>query len=338
MGRIVVAANVFEPGERTVHQHSGPFIDWLLAHYPDGFHTPHVASLNLRRLAVEDYDTELGEGDTLALVILPAVPAAAFAAIGITGFWSYVASAAVGLALSIGINYAINALFGPKASTPQAPRALASTPAAGSVYSLSIPTNLARLGLPIPVCYGRNLVVPDIASQPYSYYSNNEQYVCQIVSLGQGEFDVEQIRFAQSNVDEMQTGVVDYWVYPSSLHQETFGVIQGETGILENVYTSPEVSDQELFGALGGVFSTFADMWTGCFTDCEDGDVLRSIFWLGTPAGEYAEALRDGRPVYMQVPFGPNEGTWDVGFIVNSETPGGRAAEWMYQRGYVTGS
>ena len=61
-------------------------------------------------------------------------------------------------------------------------------------YSLQTQGNEARLGNPIPVIYGRHLIYPDFASQPYYRYIDNEQYVYQLHCIGQGEYDVEQIR------------------------------------------------------------------------------------------------------------------------------------------------
>ena len=54
-------------------------------------------------------------------------------------------------------------------------------------YSLQAQGNQARLGNPIPVIYGRHLIYPDFASQPYYKYIDNEQFVYQLHCLGQGD-------------------------------------------------------------------------------------------------------------------------------------------------------
>ncbi len=324
MGRVVVSTNPLDATDVQDHSHTGPFIDWLLVHFPGGFSGPHVAALNLKRLAVEDYDTEIGPHDVLSLAVMPGVPAAIFPAAW--GAWATVAAAAANALISIGLNYAINALFGPKAAAPKAPAAMASTPAAGSVYSLSVPTNLARIGQPIQVCYGKNLVVPAQAMAPYSYYLNNDQYVCQLMAIGQGTYEIHQVKIAESNVDEIGAGVVEYSIWPSSAHGMTFGTIAAATGIAENVYTSPEVTDLELYAIRGGVFTTSAELWNGCWPKKNYAGVRCDVyqgglFRLGAPAGEYAEALygEGGRPVYMTVTNGGvNNGTYPVGFIWSS--------------------
>lgn len=316
MGRIVVLLNPLDSDDRVEHSFSGPFIDWLQVHYPNGFETPHVASFNLKRLPVEDYDTVIGEDDVLVLGIFPAAPAFFMGApFLMSSFWAGVTSFIVGTVISIGLSYAINALFGPKGATPVAPRSFAGAGAAGSVYSLATPTNMARIGQPIQVPYGKNLIVPDQAMQPYAYYANNQQYVCQLLCIGQGEYDIEEIKVALSNVAELAEGVVEYSVWPASAHQQTFGIIQNATGIYENVYTSPEVSDQELIGDLAGGFSAPANLWNGGWATFSGG-----IFYINSdePARQYVQMLKNGTPVWAVVTGGVpagNNGSYVVGFI-----------------------
>lgn len=102
-------------------------------------------------------------------------------------------------------------------------------------YSLQALGNEARLGNPIPVIYGRHLIYPDFASQPYYKYINNEQYVYQLYCIGQGEYDVEQIRIEDTPI--------------SSFDEITYQIIPpGGTNSLfeEDVVTSTEVAGQEL--------------------------------------------------------------------------------------------
>jgi len=340
MGRIVVSQNPLDRTDVQVHTHTGPFIDWLTAHFPAGFTGPHVAALNLKRLAVEDYDTQVGPRDLVSLAVMPGVPAAVFAGLGT--FWGTVAAVAANAVIAVGLNYAINALFGPKAAAPGAPAASVSTPAAGSVYSLSVPTNMARIGQPIQVCYGKNLVTPAQAMTPYSYFLDNNQYVCQIMAIGQGTYEIHEIKIAESNVSEISTDVVGYSVWPSSAHLMTFGTIQAATGIYENVYTSPEVTDLELYAIKGGVFTTTAQLWNGCWVNFEydgvDCDLFNgAMFRLSAEAGEYAEALAEGRPVYMTVTNGgANNGTYPVGYIVSSKNLNdGEPDDRMYVQGTI---
>mgnify|MGYP006926274908 FL=1 len=71
-------------------------------------------------------------------------------------------------------------------------------------YSLQAQGNEARLGNPIPVIYGRHLIYPDFAAQPYYRYINNEQYVYQLHCIGQGEYDIEQIRIEDTPISSFE--------------------------------------------------------------------------------------------------------------------------------------
>lgn len=102
-------------------------------------------------------------------------------------------------------------------------------------YSLQAQGNEARLGNPIPVIYGRHLIYPDFASQPYYRYIDNEQYVYQLHCIGQGEYDVEQIRIEDTPI--------------SSFKEITYQVINPQeknTLFIEDVVTSAEIAGQEL--------------------------------------------------------------------------------------------
>lgn len=111
-------------------------------------------------------------------------------------------------------------------------------------YSLQAQGNEARLGNPIPVIYGRHLIYPDFAAQPYYRYINNEQYVYQLHCIGQGEYDIEQIRIEDTPISSFEE--IDCRV-----------VRPGEKNTLfdEDVVTSPEVAGQELLkGTICGPF------------------------------------------------------------------------------------
>lgn len=111
-------------------------------------------------------------------------------------------------------------------------------------YSLQAQGNEARLGNPIPVIYGRHLIYPDFAAQPYYRYINNEQYVYQLHCIGQGEYDIEQIRIEDTPISSFEE--IDCRI-----------VRPGEKNTLfdEDVITSAEVAGQELLkGTICGPF------------------------------------------------------------------------------------
>lgn len=65
---------------------------------------------------------------------------------------------------------------------------------ASPTYSLSGQGNQARLFEPIPKLYGKHLLYPDYAAQPYTEYVGNDQYLNQLFSLGLGEYQIHQMR------------------------------------------------------------------------------------------------------------------------------------------------
>lgn len=102
-------------------------------------------------------------------------------------------------------------------------------------YSLQAQGNSARLGNPIPVIYGKHLIYPDFAAQPYYRHQNNDQYVYQLHCIGQGSYDVEQISVEDTPI--------------STFKEITYKIINpGENNTLFNkdVVTSAEVAGQEL--------------------------------------------------------------------------------------------
>jgi len=132
-------------------------------------------------------------------------------AMGYTAAGSAAALATAGIALagSMLINTVIPA---PKPSMPSLNwGGSGSAPAPSPTYSIQAQGNQGRLGQPIPVIYGRHLIYPDLASEPYQDYVGGEQYLYQLHVIGQGEYAVEQIRIEDtpiSSFEEVQTETV----------------------------------------------------------------------------------------------------------------------------------
>ncbi|MBR1756802.1 MAG: phage tail protein [Alphaproteobacteria bacterium] len=152
--------------------------------------------------------------------------------------WGATAAAAVSIGGSILVNTLVPT---PK---PALNGMTSSSYTQSPTYSLQAQGNTARLGNPIPVIYGKHLIYPDFAAQPYYRYKNNEQYVYQLHCIGQGYYSVGQIRIEDTPI--------------SSFKEITYKVINpGETNTLfdEDVVTSPEVAGQELLkGEICGGF------------------------------------------------------------------------------------
>jgi hypothetical protein len=126
-----------------------------------------------------------------------------------TGTAAAMATAGIAMVGSVLVNTVIPA---PKPSMPSLNwGGSGAIPAPSPTYSLQAQGNQGRLGQPIPVIYGRHLIYPDLASEPYQDYVNGEQFLYQLHVVGQGEYAVEQIRIEDtpiSSFEEVQTETV----------------------------------------------------------------------------------------------------------------------------------
>ncbi len=326
MGRVTVFENPADLSDFQEFEHTGPLIDFLTERFPFGFGgRSHVTAINGNKVQVEDYDSEIAAKDVVAVIVLPADPVSWLVAAGLSvAFSTAIVGAVTGVLVSTVLNYAINAFFGPKGSKPTSPNSAGiavggGLPAASPTYSLGVPSNTARLGQPIPVAYGNNLMVPDLAAEPYAWFENNDQYVGLLLCLGQGTFDIQQILVGNTDTASLASGVLTKTVIPGWSHVQTFGLIQNATGIYENVYTSPEVSDQLISAAVeaegaGGTYSSSGNLFN------EQG---HAMFYLDNDASSWAAQLYSGKQVWAIVtnsggpmPSG-NDGNYLVTYIAN---------------------
>ena len=172
----------------------------------------------------------------LALIALTVVaPYISGTLLGLTGIAATLANAAI----VIGGTFLINALLGP--SVP--PLQSQSSQQASPTYSLEAQGNRARLLNPIPRLYGTHKLFPDFASQPYQGFENNEQYLYQLFCLGVGEYQVDKINIADTELWDRTSGLS-----PTFQDVELEIIPPGGTITLfpSNVNTSVEVSGQEL--------------------------------------------------------------------------------------------
>lgn len=145
--------------------------------------------------------------------------------------WTSIASAGI----MFGGSMLLNAMVPPPTAGNSS---MASLPAPSPTYNLQAQGNSARLGQPIPVQYGRLRIYPDFAAQPYVEYASNEQYVYQLMCIGQGEFSIEAVQINDSPISSFSN--VEYEL-----------VTPGNTTTLfpANVSQSSEVSGQEVLNA-----------------------------------------------------------------------------------------
>lgn len=211
-----------EPGRR--------LIDWLFETYPAGFGQPIILHLNGAPLPIADADVQLAPGDLVHILVTPAGQAVG----------ALIVKALVTAAIAAVAQVAFNLIFKPKRPNAQ------ETPAPDPIYSVSGAQNAARLGDPVPVLYGQMVTVPDFASQPYTFFDGNEQYLDQLLVIGQGEYTLGDVLLGETPASALESNAVQYWLIGPAQHNQTMGNIRALTGIMENVVTSVEVADQEI--------------------------------------------------------------------------------------------
>ena len=177
----------------------------------------------------------------LTIAVMVAAPYAGAALAGAIGVTSTVGIALVTAGVAFAGSALLNVLVPPPVPSTSLNSGFGNTPAASPTYSLQAQGNQARLSQPIPVIYGRHIVYPDLAATPYSLYQNNEQYLHQLHCIGQGEYDLEQIRIEDTPISAFEE--IDYEIV-----QPGDAVTLFDT----DVVTAPEVAGQELLSTGDG--------------------------------------------------------------------------------------
>jgi hypothetical protein len=220
---------------------------------------PFVCILNGEPLLRAEWDRLVAPGDVVVFQVLPQggggggsnplriiltiaviVGAAYFGPIlGASLGTALGTTAAVGTALATaGIYLAGNLLVNAIVPPPSLPGGQSGSDigSPSPTYNISIQGNQARPGQSIPVIYGRHLVYPDFAAQPYfEFDSNNDQYYYALLCIGQGEYDVETIRIDDTPI-----------VYFSDVTTQIVEPGQSQSLVKTNVLTSPEVQGQDM--------------------------------------------------------------------------------------------
>ena len=196
---------------------------------------------------------KVNDGDMVAFVTLPqdggggSNPLRVILMVGMAVFAPYAAGllapqlgvmSEMGMmALQAGIglvgNGLINALIPPP--KPTSSSQAQSSAAASPTYNLSAQGNSARIGQAIPVLYGKHLIYPDYAAEPYTEYAGNEQYLYQLFCIGQGEYTVTNLKIEDTAIANFEE--VTYEVVAPGARVSLFPT---------NVITAVEVSGQEL--------------------------------------------------------------------------------------------
>lgn len=188
---------------------------------------PFIIMRNGEAVLRKDWDQPVADGDLMAVVLLPqggrgsnVLRIVLMVAVAVFAQWAapYIGSA-LGVSGSVGIGIIqgaigligsalINAILPPQAA---ASTGVGNSKAASPTYNLTAQGNQARIGAAIPIQYGRLLSYPDFAAAPYVEYQGNEQYLYQLLCIGVGEYDIEQIRIEDTDIasfEEVQYEIV----------------------------------------------------------------------------------------------------------------------------------
>lgn len=218
---IYVLKNVYHPEDHYTIEFSGALIDLLQTHWPQGFSGHSAIYVNGVLLPVEDYDADVSDDDRV--VIMPDVPA------GLETATIYLLVQIAVLLVSVALSFLL---------MPKQPK---SRGGKGRVYSIGSGQNVPALGEIIAEHFGRCWFFPDVASQPYVQYINNDQFVYQLLLIGSGEYRIDNIRVGNTPLASIPAGLVDYRVYGPADHKSQFGVIQQDFNLFEDVISSTDV-------------------------------------------------------------------------------------------------
>lgn len=100
--------------------------------------------------------------------------------------------------------------------TPKVPTGI-QTSSPSPTYNIALSGNTARLGEAIPVIYGRHILYPDFAAQPYTENDNdtNDQFYFALLCLGNSsDIIIESILIDDTNIDSFED--VQYQIQGSS--------------------------------------------------------------------------------------------------------------------------
>jgi predicted phage tail protein len=124
--------------------------------------------------------------------------------IAITTGWTGV-GLYVGVALMVGGAAAIAGSLLAQELIPSVPSAISAESGSPS-YSYETQNNRKRIGEPIPVCYGKNRLVPDQVTSSYVWFEDNNQFFGAVMCLGRGSFEVDEstIRLGETKISELQ--------------------------------------------------------------------------------------------------------------------------------------
>lgn len=233
------------------------------------------------------------------------------------------AAAAIGAGIFAAGSMLINKVLGPKVSKP------GEAAAARQVYSLSDQRNSARAYESLPVLWGEMRVTPDLASQPYTWFDGDNQYLSTILLGGINVHSAADLAIGDtpitsfSEVELFYSGFAGMDSQEMPLYSNADSIAGGE---LENdgawVTRTSSVGSialqVDLEGQLydmdnkGGVLANNVPLfietapvgtqaWESALTTTLSNstlDVVRRTFTLTVSPGQHEVRLRLGKPTY----------------------------------------
>jgi hypothetical protein len=148
------------------------------------------------------------------------------------------AAHAIGAGLFMAGSALVNAVLPDEA--PQINNANYDPIEASPTYSANNQGNQARIDKAIPVVFGEFKVFPDFATQPYSEYIDNKQYLYQIFCIGQGDYEVGTLFFGGTNANRFNDIDINYYQQGSL-----------PSAFDDNIVSSTEIQGQKIDSAIG---------------------------------------------------------------------------------------
>ena len=308
-GTVVMLRNPFRPErDRDVVAVAEPVSirAWLDERGVAEFEQPTICLRNAEPVLRERWaDTFIGADDLVVFVPLPqggggggknplrtilmiaVMVAAPYLSGVIAGAWGTIGVSLVTFGVTLAGTALLNVLLPPP---KLALSGFGNAPAPSPTYSLQAQGNQARLLLPIPVIYGRHRVYPDLAATPWGEYADNDLYLHQLHCIGQGAYDLEQVRIEDtpiSSFEEIETELVppdgsvtlfetDVVAAPEIAGQELIGVNRREEG--DEGWIGPFVANPA--GTRAIQIGTDVIMPRGLYYATDDGDLqTRTVTW-----------------------------------------------------------
>ena len=204
-----------------------------------------IAVVNGQPCMRADWRNALHDNDVVLLIVRPrggggSNPLRVLASLAVLAFagWAVGAMGLTGLTANLvraGIVMLGNTLVNQLMPLPQQPESR-QLPEPSPTYSLRGQSNIARIGQPITLHYGRHIVWPDLIMSPYYEYLGDDQWYHTLMCVGLGHIEVTDVKFG--DVALVSLDAADYGVqviYPG----------QGVTLLPASVFTA-DVSGSEL--------------------------------------------------------------------------------------------